>query len=362
MSEKNDMDLIIGMGDDEGMGSFSGGHADEAGLQSLRRKVAFLSIAFILIIIALSFLGHRILSARLGDIHSAGEKESRTLSQSLEAGLEALDARQDALEKKLESYQKGAKAREKKIESSISLLNQGLYKARSLYSPKKEFEESREKTDAKIAALGQGLKDASLRMDKRAENMDKRAGKMEERAEKIAAELAEGLEAASRRLKDMADEMALAQADISSLAADKANKKDLREEVSKTEKASREALGKIEERMASLKGRTGRLEKATGEIETLAKKIDKIDKIDKTDKITVIEKRLAAIQNKMGALRRQMDSIRKDISKIDDIQSDLYFQKQETDQIKKMLSPAPGNAGETKSGEAITETEIKGGD
>ncbi|VEN74905.1 hypothetical protein EPICR_50186 [Candidatus Desulfarcum epimagneticum] len=382
MSRKNDMDLIIGMGDDEGLGSFSKGGLAGAGLQSLKRTVAFLSIAFALVIIVLSFLGHRILSARLGDIHSAGEKESQTLSQNFEAGLTDLAARQDALEKRVESDQKASKARDKKTKSALSLLNQGLYKARSLYAPKKEFQDLREKTQTEIAALGKGLKDAVLKMREAAGQMDERAGRM-------AGELADGLESASRRLKDMSDELALAQADISSLAADKANKKDLREEISKAAQALRGALEENQGRMDSLKGkvdslngqvdalksqvdsslkgrisalkgrldslkdRMGRMEETAAQVETLGKEIDKI---------AFIQKRFTTIEKKMGRVKIQMDSIRNDISKIDDIQSDLYFQKQETNQIKKMLSPPPGNDGDAKSREDIIETEITGGE
>ena len=220
-----------------------------------------------------------------------------------------------------------ANAQSKKMSLAISDIASDLEKnmseARAMYLEKTLFTDALKKTGDEIKTIGDEIKTIGDGLDRAASQMNAFQG-----------DISRELSAMKIQIKDIRNDLILAQADITSLATDKVAQKAFRTRLAEAKKSLETDL---EKNIAGINKKTARME---NQIKALGKARDRLRRIEQK-----------AIS--FGDIEKRIDSLETKMTKIDAIQSEIYFQKQETAKILKILSPAyPDNTG-VKSREII---------
>jgi len=334
MNEKNrNLDFAIDPRNDDSAISFGQNDSPGGAAKKINRKLTLLYIIFPIIaaMCILFYFTYLDISDKLGTVNIEGTKNVRSVSKEFETKISALTDRyaeiKTSIDKKnketdaaFNAYKAKADAQSKKMGLAISDMKSDLEKnmseARALYMEKTLFTDALKKTDDEIQTIGDGLDHATSQMSA------------------FQGDMARELSAMKIQIKDIRNDLILAQADITSLATDKVAQKMFRTKLAGAKKSLETALDK---NIAGLNKKTAQME---NKINALSKARDRLRRIEQK-----------AIS--FGDIEKRIDSLETKMTKIDAIQSEIYFQKQETAKILKILSPShPGNKGR-KSREII---------
>ena len=338
--KKRNLDFAIDPRNDGSAISFGRNDSPDGAAKKMNRRLALLYIIFPIIaaMCVLFYFTYLDIRDKLGTVNMEGAKNVQSVSKEFETKISALADRYAEIKKSIDKKNKKtdaafnahkarANAQSKKMSLAISDIASDLEKnmseARAMYLEKTLFTDALKKTGDEIKAIGDEIQTIGDGLDRAASQMNAFQG-----------DISRELSAMKIQIKDIRNDLILAQADITSLATDKVAQKAFRTRLAEAKKSLETDL---EKNIAGLNKKAARME---NQIKALGKARDRLRRIEQK-----------AIS--FGDIEKRIDSLETKMTKIDAIQSEIYFQKQETAKILKILSPAyPDNTG-VKSREII---------
>ena len=318
--KKRPLNFAIDPRRDDPTRSFAQGDLNGGASKKMSRKIALLYVLFPIIgaICVLFYFTYLDITAKLGNVNVEGNRNVQSVSKEFKNKIIALEDRYGKLQKSIgeenkkrdaafTAYQTSANDQSQKLSTALSEIKSDLEKnvteSKSTYMEKTFVTEPLNKINGEIKTLSDNVDQATRQLSVFKEDMAREWSAM-----KI-------------QVKDIRNDLILAQADISSLATDKAAKKALRTTLAGAKKSLQTALDK-------------NVSVLNGKISLIQNKIKILNKAE--GRLRRLEKDMAPL----NAIQKRLNSLETDKDKIDAIQSEIYFQKQETAKILEILRPA----------------------